>query len=809
MLRYLITCLIALATAYPGSAQTFTVRGQVTDAATHAPVEFATVTLLQVADSSLAGGTISDSTGHFEIPEIPAGTYLPRISFIGYRDTILTSVSVTADIDLGNIGLQAMTNELGEVVVTGSKKVVETIPGGIVYNADQVLSNANGTVLDMLKNVPNIIVDKDEHVTIRGNAGVNVMVDGVPLNMSGDDLTNFLKQIPSDMISSVEVITTPGAKYDAAGSAGILNLKTKKQNTNGKNGTVKVGGGTLGSYEGSVNYYMNQNKVRFSAAYNYNHNVFRSDAYSLRENYDNPDYLYLYDEHFDQDGNSDNHLAKVNLDYLFNDKNTLGGSLSYGRKSGIFSIDDNLITEYADGMISGSYRALLHYDFDGDNYSANTHYNHDFSKQGHNIAFDLNYSSYAHNRDIPSSADFYDADGNIIPGLSTMRNDATDFNVSIFSGKSDYVLPLNEKSKLETGIKYTQTQTDNILVASVYDDMLEWQPDPDVSNAFYYTEAVSAAYANYSGGWKQWTYAAGLRLENTDIHTESPTADATYNRNYTDLFPSGNIKYGFTKGGDLSLDYSRRIERPVYQWLNPFVDKSTPYTWFTGNPELKPYYTDALTLSYSKFIKGKHYVMGSIFYQHMDDIFTQYFEYAEGGVYYMTIKNINSQTNTGASAMVQSGAAKWLDVLVNMSVFRNDVNNDLAGVDIESKYTFTAYSSLTFKFWKGTRFQLTGNYMSPSTNPQGYFNGFYSVEAGLKRSFLSDRLSVNLNVRDIFNSMEFSNTFVDAHFHTDFSFKPQSRIASISLSWKFGDAIQNLLQEHNTGEEDRVNFDRQ
>ncbi len=792
-------------------AQNGILTGKILDSANHNPVEFATITLKQAGDSLVAGGSISDSTGMFSISDIPPGNYFAVISFIGYSD--LTSgeflIGNSENKDLGILSLQPSANALDAVVISGSKKIVETIPGGIVYNADQVLTNASGTVMDMMKTVPNIIVDKDEHITIRGNSSINVMIDGVPTQMNGDDLTNLLKQIPANMIASVEVITTPGAKYDAAGSAGIINLKTKQNNTSGRNGTISAGAGTLGSYDGSVNLYSNSSKLKLNASYRYNHNVFESDAFALRENYENPEPLYVYDEHFSQNGAQDDHLAKIGADLILNDKNTIGGSFTYGNNSGSFNISDSLFSEYADGTVSGSYHSLLDYNYEGDQINGNLHYINTFGN-GQELHYDVNISDYTHVNTIPSETDFFDAAGNLIPGLGTKRNDLTNFGVMIYTGKIDYSLPVGEKSKFESGIKFTNTETENDLTAQEYSEISdEWLYDSTVSNTFHYNENVGAAYINYTSAIKKIGYTIGLRSELTHVKTASPTTSANYDEQYIDLFPSANVKLPMKKGGEFSLDYSRRIDRPVYQWLNPFVDKSTPYTWFTGNPDLKPYYTNSFALNYTKFIAGKHYVMGSVFYQNMHNIFTQYFEYAGDGIYYLTIKNINNQTTAGASAMVQSSVAKWFDLMANMSVYQNTIDNRLTGVSPESKISFNVYSSLTFKFWKNASFQLTGNYMSPATNPQGYFNGFYSFDAGLKKSFIDDRFSVNINVKDIFNTMEFSNEFIDETFHSDFTFKPVSRIASIALSWRFGDAVQNLMPDQKSEEENRINFGRQ
>lgn len=784
------------------------VKGNLTDAISGKTIEFATVSVMRAGDSVIAGGNISDSLGNFMVDALTPGDYIIRISFLGYADHASDVITLGDGVtDMGIIALKPSDNALETVVVTGTKSVVETIPGGIVYNADQVLTNENGTVLDMMKGVPNVIVDKDEHISIRGNSGITVMMDGVPLNMSGDDLTNFLKQLPSNMISAVEVITTPGAKYDAAGSAGIINLRSKQNKTTGTNGSINAGAGTLGSYNAGASLFSNQSKVRMNASYNFSHNVFEGGATGYKENYLNPDPLFIYDEAFTQEGSANDHFVKAGIEYTPDAKNSIGGSVSYGNDVGSFGLDDNLYTKDVSGIPSGSYHALLQYNYTGDNYGANLHYLNKISDKGHEISADANYSHYTHDNNVPSSAEYFTADGSIIPGMSTSRLDSTDFGVDIYTGKLDYVLPFKNAAKFEAGLKHTFTATENNLHA-IMQDMVsgEWINDTSVSNNFSYTENVSAAYASFAGTLKKISYTLGLRSELTSIHTESTTVDAAYDRNYLDFFPSGNLKYTLNKGGELGLDYSRRIERPIYQWLNPFVDKSTPYTWFTGNPELKPYYTNSLTLNYSKFIQMKHYVVASLFYQSMQDIFTQYFEYADAGVYYMTIKNINNQTNYGASLMVQSATAKWLDITLNASAYENSIDNELSSVAPDTKLSFTTYLSGTFKFWKNTSFQLTGNYMSPSTNPQGYFKGFYTVDAGLKKTFVHDKLAVNVNVKDIFNSMEFSNEFIDDSFYADYTFKPVSRIASIAITWKFGDAMQNLMPDQKTEEDRRVNF---
>jgi outer membrane receptor protein involved in Fe transport len=781
--------------------------GYVVDAQTSMPVEFATISLLAAEDSTVLSGTITDSTGKFLLENITPGNYITKISCIGYSDLYKEASVEGGTLELGVMNLQTSENALETVEIVGTRKVVETIPGGIVYNADQVLANANKTTFDMLKGVPNIIVDKDEHISIRGNTGINVMLDGVPLNMSGDDLTNFLKQVPANMITSVEVITTPGAKYDAAGSGGIINLKTKQNKASGNSGTITTGVESLGSWNAGANMFSNSEKFRLRANYHFNHSYFESIADGTRENFLNPEPLYYYDETFLQSGETDNHFGKFGLDYIANEKNTIGASISYGRDKGSFLIEDLLYTQYPDAIVSGGYNASLTYNYTGDNYSGNLHYNKKFNKEGSELNTDVNYSHYSHNNTIPATADFFDSAGSIIDGSSTERLDATDFGVNIITAKLDYVLPLKESSKLEAGLKLTNTQTENNLHAEMVDLTLgEWVNDTSVSNDFLYTESVFAGYLSYDGALKKLNYTLGLRSEYTQINTASATTGLMHDAKYIDLFPSANLKYALPKGGELSLDYSRRIERPVYQWLNPFIDKSTPYTWFTGNPDLQPYYTNAFALNYTKFIQMKHYLMAGVFYQSMKDIFTQYFEYAGGGVYYLTMNNINNQTTIGTNLMVQSTVTKWLDVLVNISAYQNRVDNTLSGIDLEDKISANLYTTTTCKFWQNAALQLTFNGMSPSTNAQGYFEGYYTIDAGIKKSFLNDQLTVSATVKDIFNTMDFTNEFVDEAFLSTYRFKPLSRTAGISLSWRFGDVMKNLLPDEKSDEERRVQF---
>lgn len=809
---YRILILSALSGLSSIGMQAAILHGTVKDAASGQGIEFATVAAFRSSDTTIVSGSISDSTGAFAVDGLTAGQYFIRVSFVGYADYTSDMITMQAqDQTLPDIFLQPGSQNLDAVVVKAQQKLIETIPGGIVYHADQVLTNDNGTVLDMMKNVPDILVDKDEHISIRGNTDIIVNVDGTATNLSGDDLTNFLKQLPANMVESVEVITTPGAKYDAEGGGGIINIKTKQNKSNGKNGTFTAGAGTLGSYNGSANYFANSSTLRLTLSYSYNHNIFRANGNGQRENYLNPDPLYYYIDGLDQDGHSNSQYAKAGLDFSPDPKNTVGASLSFGTNGGNFNIINTETALYPDhNTESGSYYSNVGFDFSGYNYSANAHYLHKTKKEGGELDLDANYSDYVRHNQTPSVTDFYDAAGNPLPGLEELRSDSTEFRVQIFTTKLDYTLPLPGNSKLEAGLKNTLTHTDNDLSSFTPDSISgEWTGDSAVSNLFTYHENVAAAYLNYTGTVKKIGFTFGLRAEHTDIQTESGTLDARYGSHYLDFFPSGNLQYGLKKGGSLSLDYSRRIDRPVYQWLNPFVDKSTPFTWFSGNPYLKPYYTDAATLTYSKYIAGKHFVSASLYYQHMRNIITQYFEYAGDGIYYLTLKNVNDETNAGFTLTAQSAAAKWLDIMLNATAYRNAVSNQLTSVPIDPRNSVSLYGSLTFKFWHNTSLQCTGNYNSPSTSPQGYFEGFYSVGAGIKKTFFDKHLSVNVNVRDIFNSMHFSNTFVDDSFHSTFTFKPDSRIGSISLSWKFGQAGPMQRQSDKDEDDKRVNFDRQ
>lgn len=686
------------------------IKGSVADE-TGAPAAFANVLLLASADSSLVKGTITEEDGTYLFEDITSGRYLVNVSTVGY-DALYSEPFAY---DGGTYEVPAFQFaeagvELDEVVVEATKPFMELKNNKLVINVESSPVAAGNNALELLAKAPGVIIDQDNNISLKGKSGVLIMIDGKNTYMSMEELVRMLETTPANNIASIEIVDNPSAKYDAQGNAGIINIKMKKDKNLGLNGNLTAGTG-YGRYE----------KANTAVRLNY-----RDRSFNLYGNYS-----YYYNKSFQdldlqrriptqtdvvsfiQDNNrvqySNSHRASVGFDYFLNDKTTIG-VLGNGRFGEWHANSDNFTEISGDNPEPFDLvDATAANDNFWTNLTGNVNLRHQFDKKGHELTFDADYSSFAGEEDMNNFNYFFNQDQEEeVASPNLVRSDNTT-DVTIQALKTDYTRPLGESAKLEAGVKASFVTTDNGIDFTIFEDE-QWVNDPRRTNAFEYSENIFAAYLNFSTQWKQFNIQMGLRGEQTHSDGYSVTLDERVVRDYFNLFPSFSVSHPVGEKHSLSYTYSRRIDRPSYQDLNPFVFFLDQYTFEVGNPFLQPQLTNSAGITYSlqnKLMVNVNYArttdaMQEVLLQNDEDLTT-----------FQTRDNLDNFENLSVAVSMPVGITPWWSSRINVVGFINSFTSEFSNDPIDIDQTSGRVNvNNNFTLPKGMRAEVSAFYQT-------------------------------------------------------------------------------------------------
>ncbi len=797
----LITTLLA---GMASTAQT-RVSGTVTDAQ-HKPAAFATVMLLHAKDSSLAKGTVTDSAGHYWLSGVKAGRYLIAASGVGAGkcySAVFTANSAGGAISIPLLRLREAPASLKGVEVTARKPYIEMLADKMVLNVEDNPISAGNSLFDVLRRAPSVRVDQHDNFLLLGN-GVSIWIDGRPSNMSGETLAQWLKTQPADIVSRIEIIANPSARFDAAGGGGIINIKLKKRTQQGLNGSVYAGGG-MGKY-GRANTGLNMNfrEGRFNVYGNYG--FYYSESYNLL-NFNSitqkPDGQYdrLNRENYWHPF-SRGHNLKAGVDYSMTDKTTLGFIANLGT-NGTNSRTDGVTGDFSDGNPQPSWlRAFSAQDDRNDSYRFNLNLLSNLDTLGSTFVVDADIANY--DKDLQQSILNYLNKGSGEQEIANIQNLAPSM-VSISSLKADYSKVFSKAWQLETGAKASYVKTDSDIR---FDSLLnqQWERDKLRSNRFRYTENLQAAYVSLHYDHKQWNFKAGLRVERTDAEGYSVTLDSLVRNRYINFFPSVFILRRFNGDQQLTLSYGKRIDRPSYSLLNPFSRAIDPYTFIEGNPYLKPQFNHVFQLRHS-FHQWLHTTVyynftkdysGSVIYSEPDKkIFTTrsenigrgHYGYVAVTVYMPAGKWLESETNIGA------GMARYISVLPGQ-----EFDNRGGGAEMST--------NLTFILPYDVKLQAAIGYNTAAPSGQNRNRAMWGTDFGVQKSIWKKQGSIRLNIADPFNTRRYDADITTGLSQIHWVNRWESRRINISITRKFGNQQIKAARSRNTGakdEENRVN----
>lgn len=790
-------------------SQTFTVKGKVTD--THdVPLEFSSVSLETPGDHDIIGEDITNDQGEFSI-EVPSGEYILYIqTFNGNEHE--SHLTVAGPLNAGNIRIEEQSVVMleGATITASSAPIYKMELDKKIYDVSRDDLNKGASLSEALENVPSVQVDEEGNVSLRGNENVRILVDGKPSSLVGiSDPANALKSLPADIVDRIEVITNPSARYEAEGSAGIINIVLKKGKLKGLHGSVNLNAGTPSTAGASVNLNHRTGKWNVFTNLSYRHSTRKNRGKGSVTRFGS-DGIPRYEEE-DQKGKRkyDGFTLMGGTEYYLDDKNTFSLSATYqnGRSK------NNTQIHYWDfdsdfNPVSSSLRTQ---DGRGDNESieGTFNYKHEFDDDGHELTFDVvsNYSERKDNSKLFELGDFVDS--NERSRNSEYQNRTT---ISV-----DYVQPFSEKSKLEFGSRaeFQDLRTDFGVDSLAVDN---WVPKSNFATRTDYKQNVYAVYAQFGQGFGKFSYFAGLRMENSDIKVSSLLDDTHVKKNYTDLFPSLFLNYEFDSNDQLQLSYSRRIRRPRGWNLIPISSYSNNRNLFLGNPDLNPQYTDSYELSFVTKL-GQLMVTPNVYYSHTKDNI-QRFQSLDPltGVLLSKPVNVGTQDRYGGDLTFTYRPWRWWNIMGNLNLFgyRTKGVYSETVTDPESGETFTSvtdfagkgfswFSRVSNRFTLPAKFslQLSGHFRGPSKSAQSKRKSMYGMDLSISKELFNDRASFTIGVRDLLNSRKFRMTSFGENFEQDREFRWNVRSVNFSFSYRFNETQrdQNRKRRPDSNEE--------
>lgn len=793
------------------------ISGKVLEEGTNYPLEYATVAFSDT-NGKIIGGGITDASGNYNI-EVKAGVYNVQFEFISYKSEVLKNQRLFKNTTLPSMALSLDSESLDEVVIRAETTEVQIRLDKKIYNIGKDLTTSGATVSDALNNVPSVTVDVDGAIALRGNENVRILINGRPSAIAGFDDTDALRQLPAEAIERVEVITSPSARYDAEGTAGILNIILRKEKTLGLNGSIQTNFNyPLGS---SATANLNIRTDKF--------NIFNTTGVRYNENPGNATFENVYfsdfienpfvDETREYNRKRQGFNTNLGMEYFLTERSSITASGFY-RMSDDNDLTTNLTNEFdADRNLAVSRTRNENETEDDENFQLSLNYLNEFDTNGHKLTADFQWETGSET-ETGLIEEF-----NTLPENETLpsENIVQIQDESEYLFQADYVLPIGENAQFEAGFRSTleNTITDYTLEEQLVAGGAFVRND-SLSNIFDYTENVHAVYSQYGNKFGKFSFLLGLRLENTvlkgeviatDVSANNAALNINFDKDFLGLFPTVNLVYELSERENITLGYNRRINRPRSWFVNPFPSRSSEANVFQGNPDLNPAYASAFDLGYLKRWK-KLTLTSSIYYQYETDSFERVQEetglVTPNGIPIIRTIPINLSTNTriGFEAGVLYNPAKWLRLNGSFNFFQFETEGEFNGVDYGAKNTswFTRGSAkitLPAKIdWQTNVF-----YRGPYNNAQTEFEGILSVDLAFSKDIINDNATIGFNVSDLFNSRK-RRSFTDTStFTSDSAFQWRERQFNLSFTYRFNQKKERQRNRGGNGDFDGEGFE--
>lgn len=814
LLTLLLSTIFTFAQRQAQPPSGITVTGKVIDSETSQPLEYATLVLQSIEDPSKLTGGITDINGRFDVETSP-GEYNVSVEFISYKTYKLNNQNLNKSTDLGTIRLGINVEELAGVEVIGEQTTVEVRLDKKIYNIGKDITTSGGTVSDALNNVPSVNVDVEGVISLRGNENVRILINGRPSALAGFGSTDALRQLPADAIEKVEVITSPSARYDAEGTAGILNIILRKEKTLGVNGSANVFIGHPATSGITLNANVRTDKF----------NIFNTTGYRYRDAPGNAIFDNTYTSgSFDRvlENRIYNRLDKsfntnIGLEYFLTEESSITGSL-FLRRSKDEDVTDNTNERFNSALLdSRTFRQEFENEKDK-SYQVALNYINRFNEDGHQLTADFQFSEddETNNTVIEENSTFPDEQLIILENIYQTEKERE------MMAQADYVLPMGD-SQFEAGYRGTfeQSITDYQL-DSLDQGSGQFVTNQNLTNRFTYDENVNALYTQYGNKFGKLSFLLGLRLENTrlkgKLESEFDTSaleeelgvdvDVNFDKNYLGLFPTINLIYEMGEFENFSIGYNRRINRPRGWFINPFPSRSSRTNIFQGNPDLNPAFSNAFDLGYLRRW-DKLTLTSSIYYQKETDSFERVQESTgqatTDGIEIIRTIPVNLATNKriGAEAGLLYNPTEWLRLNSSFNIFRFVTEGTFNNVDYGAENTswFTRFSSKVSLPAK-IEWQTNAFYRGPQQNAQTETEGIFSLDLAFSKDIINDNATISLNVNDLFNSRKRRSLTETDFFTSESQFQWRQRQITMSFIYRFNQAKKRNGEGRGNGDGD-------
>ena len=769
------------------------------------PVGSATVELLSAKDSSLIRTAVTDNEGNYLFETIKPGSYFVKVSAISYQTWTSDKFELQEAVHtLSAASLIYADKKLKEVTVTSTRKpMIEVKADRTVFNVESSINATGSNAMELLQKSPGITVDKDDNISMKGKNGVRIYIDGKPSPMAGTDLAAYLRSVQSTDIESIEMIENPSAKYDASGNAGIVNIKFKKNKKYGTNGSASVGynQGIYAKYNGNVSLNYRDKKINLFSNLSGNKDLGEGWMNFYRQQSDS-----IYDQKSLNINDNKGGNVKAGLDYFINSKSTIGVMYNGNFSTGTWIASGNTIISPQDSKLPLQIlTAGNHVPSERNNSNININYRY-ADTTGHELNLDADRGFFRgrSNSIQPNTYTDYET-GAILRNRIFANNTPVDIDIS--TAKVDYEENFL-KGKLGVGAKFASVKTKNVFdFFNVLNDVK--QQDWEKSNQFTYTENVSAGYINYNRSYKKFSFQAGVRAEQTNSEgilnakSKQTYKDTTeeVKRSYLDFFPSAAISYSINEKNQFNLNYSRRIDRPVYQDLNPFENKLDELTYQKGNAFLRPQYTNSFSLSHTYNM----FLTTSLGYSHISDYITVINDTAKINAVFITNKNLATQDVYSINISAPFAIKKWWNVFANVSATQSrfKATFDDGKIINLNVSTVNYYNQHTFTLGKGFTAEASGWFNTPSVWGGTFRTKFmWSADAGLQKTLLDNKATIKLGVQDVFRTNIWKSTSDFAGVKFDGSGGWDSRQVRLTFQYRFGSNQVKAARNRKTGLED-------
>ncbi|MBT0608903.1 outer membrane beta-barrel family protein [Aequorivita echinoideorum] len=830
-MKYYLLALCLLVSSLISAQQSdreITVKGKIIEQGTDFPLEYATVSFIDQQGKTVTGG-ITDLDGNYSIDVAP-GRYTVQFEFISYKTKQLTNQNLTKNTTLPTMTLALDASSLDEVVVRAETTEVQIRLDKKVYNIGKDLTVGGATVSDALNNVPSVTVDVDGAIALRGNDNVRILINGKPSAIAGFGSTDALRQLPADAIERVEVITSPSARYDAEGTAGILNIILKKEKTLGLNGSITTSIGVPTNSTATANINLRTDKF----------NIFNTTGIRYRDApgnafFDNTYFPYdrinpetgetttiqpefgrvVEDRRYDRLDQGFN--TNLGIEYFLTEKSSLTAS-AFLRLGDDTDVTTNNTSNFQNGSVAEQITRTETESEDDTSYQFSLNYVNNLDDNGQKLTADFQLA-----RDRETQLSFIDErttfPATVVLPAEDIRNKE---NQKEYLAQADYILPIGEEAQFEAGYRgnFESTETDYLLLEEdgVSGNFIR---NDSLSNIFTYDENVHAFYSQYGNKLGKFSFLLGLRLEHTQLKGQVEAADIAANngfdldfdRKYTGLFPTVNLTYELKENENITLGYNRRINRPRNWFINPFPSRSSEANVFQGNPELDPAYSNAFDLGYLRRWKKLTFT-SSVYYQHETDAFERVQEstgqITSNGVPIIRTIPINLSTNDryGFELGILYNPAKWLQLNGSFNYFFFKTEGFFNNIDYGAENTsyFSRLSSKIKLPWE-IDWQTNGFYRGPSNNAQTENEAILSVDMAMSKDIIDGDATLALNVSDLFNS-RIRRSFTNAEtFTSDNEFQWRQRLVSLTFTYRFNQQKQRQQRGNRDGGEDDGEFE--